>query len=68
MDILRRYLFLYTRHRRAYVLGGVFLFATNAAALAIPRLTGWAIDALDGGATRQVIVSYAGAIMALAVV
>ena len=24
MDILRRYLFLYTRHRRAYVLGGVW--------------------------------------------
>jgi len=66
MDILRRYLFLYTRHRRAYVLGGLFLIATNAVALAIPRVTGWAIDALEAGATRQLIVGYAAVIIALA--
>ena len=42
MDILRRYLFLYTRHRGPYLLGGVFLMVTNAIALAIPRILGWA--------------------------
>ena len=68
MDILRRYLFLYTRHRRPYLLGGVSLVATNAVALAIPRVTGWTIDALEEGAMRQLIVGYAAAIIVLAVV
>ena len=67
MDILRRYLFLYLRHRRAYVLGGVFLLATNAIALAIPRVFGWAVDALDAGATRRLMILYAGVIIGLAV-
>lgn len=68
MDILRRYLFLYTRHRRAYLVGGAFLLATNAIALAIPRVFGWTVDALDAGATRQVVVSYAAVIIGMAVV
>ena len=68
MNILRRYLFLYTRHRWAYLLGGVFLVATNAVALAIPRVTGWTIDALEAGGTRQLIVGYAAVIIVLAVV
>ena len=67
MDILKRYLFLYTRHRVPYLLGGVFLIATNAIALAIPRVFGWAIDDLEAGATRGLILSYAGAIVVLAV-
>lgn len=68
MDILRRYLFLYTRHRRAYLVGGAFLLVTNAIALAIPRVFGWTVDALDAGATRQVVVSYAAVIIGMAVV
>ena len=67
MDILKRYLFLYTRHRGPYFLGGVFLIATNAIALAIPRIFGWAIDDLEAGATHGLILSYAGAIVLLAV-
>ena len=68
MDILRRYLFLYTRHRRGYLLGCVFLVATNAVALAIPRVTGWAIDALEAGATSRLIVGYAATIVVFAAV
>ncbi|MCH7824936.1 MAG: hypothetical protein IH849_09065 [Acidobacteria bacterium] len=66
MDILRRYLFLYTRHRRSYLLGGVFLIATNAIVLTIPRIFGWAIDDLEAGASRGLVLSYAAAIIALA--
>jgi ATP-binding cassette subfamily B protein len=66
MDILRRYFFLYTPHRSAYLLGGLFLAVTNAIALAIPRILGWAVDALDGGATRNTVLAYAGAIVGLA--
>lgn len=68
MDILRRYLFLYTRHRGPYLLGGMFLMATNAIALAIPRIFGWTVDALDAGATRQLVVSYAAVIIGMAAV
>jgi len=68
MNILRRYLFLYTRHRRAYLLGGLFLAATNAIALAIPRILGWAVDALDAGTTRRTLVSYAAVIIAMATI
>ena len=68
MDILRRYLFLYTRHRKAYLLGGFFLIATNGVALAIPRVIGWAVDALEASTTRDVIIGYAGVIVGLAVV
>ena len=53
MNILRRYLFLYTRHRGPYLWGGVFLAATNAIALAIPRIFGWAVDALDAQAAES---------------
>ena len=66
MDILRRYLFLYTRHRDAYLLGGVFLIVTNAIMLTIPRIFGWAIDDLVDGASRQAVLSYAAAIIGLA--
>ncbi len=66
MDILRRYLFLYTRHRDAYLLGGVFLIATNAIVLTIPRIFGWAIDDLADGASRRMVLSYAAAIIGLA--
>ncbi|MEE8131200.1 MAG: ABC transporter transmembrane domain-containing protein, partial [Vicinamibacterales bacterium] len=68
MDILRRYLFLYTRHRAAYLLGGVFLIATNAIVLTIPRIFGWAIDDLEAGASRGLVLSYAAAIIVLAAV
>ena len=68
MDILKRYLHLYTRHRRAYLIGGIFLLGTNAVALGIPRVFGWAIDALDAGATRRLIMGYAVAIIGLAAV
>jgi len=68
MDILKRYLFLYTRHRRAYVIGGLFLLVTNAVGLAIPRVFGAAIDALEAGAGRQDIVVYAAAIIGMAAV
>ncbi len=68
MDILRRYLFLYTRHRTPYLLGGVFLMATNAIALAIPRIFGWAVDALDAGATRRLMLTYAAVIIGMAAV
>ena len=67
MDILKRYLFLYTRHRRAYLLGAFFLIVTNAVALAIPRVIGWTVDALEAGTTRAVISRFAGAIIGLAV-
>ncbi len=68
MDILKRYLFLYVRHRRAYLWGGGFLFATNAIALAIPRVFGWAVDALEAGATRSLMITYAAVIIGLAAV
>ncbi len=68
MDILKRYLFLYIRHRKAYLWGGAFLFATNAIALAIPRLFGWAVDALESGATRNLVATYAVTIIGMAVV
>lgn len=68
MEILRKYLFLYTRHRGAYLLGGLFLIATNAAALAIPRVLGWAVDALEAGATRRLVLTYAAVIIGLAAV
>jgi len=68
MNILRRYLFLYTRHRGPYLWGGVFLAATNAIALAIPRIFGWAVDALDAGATRRLIGTYAAVIIGMAIV
>ena len=68
MDILRRYLFLYTRHRAPYLLGGAFLIATNAIMLTIPRIFGWAIDDLEAGATRAVVLSYAAVIIGLAAV
>ncbi|MGD8328998.1 MAG: ABC transporter ATP-binding protein, partial [Acidobacteriota bacterium] len=68
MNILRRYLFLYTRHRGSYLLGGAFLVATNAVALAIPLMLGRAVDVLDAGTTRRVVITYAAAIIAMAAV
>jgi ATP-binding cassette subfamily B protein len=68
MDILKRYKFLYTRHARRYLLGGLFLVVTNAVALAIPRVIGLAVDALDAGATRRQLAGYAAVIIAFAVV
>ncbi len=68
MDILKRYLFLYIQHHRAYLTGGAFLFATNAIALGIPRVFGWAVDALDSGATQRLMLTYAAVIIGMAVV
>jgi len=50
------------------MLGGAFLVATNAVALAIPLVLGRAVDALDAGTTRSVVAAYAGAIIAMAAV
>ena len=68
MQILRTYLYLFTQHRSTYLLGGVCLFVTNAIALAIPRILGWAIDALDQGTNRSTLLAYGGAIVGFAVV
>ncbi|MFQ5743070.1 MAG: ABC transporter ATP-binding protein [Acidobacteriota bacterium] len=67
MKILRAYLYLFTHHRRAYLLGGAFLLATNGIALAIPRVLGWAIDALAQGTTNSALLGYGAVIIALAV-
>jgi ATP-binding cassette subfamily B multidrug efflux pump len=68
MQILRAYFHLLARHRWAYALGGGSLLLTNGLALAIPRVLGWAVDALGEGTTRSVLIGYGGTIMALAVV
>lgn len=67
MDVLERYLFLYTRHRSSYIIGGLFLIITNAIALAIPRVIGWAVDALDAGTTPRTVMLYAAVIVAFAI-
>jgi len=68
MQILRAYFHLFARHRWAYALGGGCLLLSNGLALAIPRVLGWAVDALGQGTTRSVLIGYGGTIMALAVV
>lgn len=67
MDVLKRYLHLYTRYRGSYLVGGLFLVSTNAIALAIPRIIGWAVDALDAGTTRRTVILYGAAIVGFAV-
>jgi len=66
MEILRKYRHLFTRHWRAYAVGAIMLALTNAMGLAIPRVLGWAIDALEAGTTRQVLLGYGGGIVLLA--
>jgi ATP-binding cassette subfamily B multidrug efflux pump len=68
MSILRSYAYLFTRYRRAYGVGLIALLATNALYMAIPRIFGAAIDALEAGATSRQIYLFAGAIVAVAVV
>jgi len=68
MQILRAYFYLMARHRWAYALGGGSLLLTNGLALAIPRVLGWAVDALSQGTTRSILISYGATIMILAVV
>jgi len=68
MKILRAYFYLLARHRWAYALGGGCLLLSNGLALAIPRVLGWAVDALGQGTTRSVLISYGSTIMVLAVV
>jgi ATP-binding cassette subfamily B multidrug efflux pump len=68
MQILRAYFYLLARHRWAYVLGGGSLLLSNGLALVIPRVLGWAVDALGQGTTRSVLIGYGGTIMVLAVV
>ncbi len=68
MKILRAYFYLLARHRWAYALGGGCLLLSNGLALTIPRVLGWAVDALGQGTTRSVLISYGSTIMVLAVV
>ncbi len=68
MSLLRSYAHLFTRYRLGYVVGLIALLATNAVYMAIPRVFGTAVDALAGGATRREMLSYGGAIAALAAV
>lgn len=68
MQILRKYRHLFTRHWRAYLVGSLLLALTNAMGLAIPRVLGWAIDALEAGTTRRVLLGYGGGLVLLALV
>ena len=68
MSMLRSYAHLFTRYRLSYVFGMMVLLATNAAYMAIPRVFGAAVDALEGGAARRQVMLYGGAIVALAAV
>ena len=68
MSILRSYAYLFTRYRGAYALGIAALLATNVLYMAIPRIFGAAIDAIETGADRDRIFWFAGAIAAVAAV
>ena len=66
MSMLRSYAHLFMRYRLRYAFGMMVLLATNAAYMAIPRVFGAAVDALEGGATQRQMLLYGGAIVALA--
>ncbi len=68
MNILRAYSHLFSRYRWRYMVGLMALLATNVVYLAIPRVIGLAVDALEGGATQSSVLIFSGVIAGLAVV
>ena len=66
MSLLASYSRLLRPYRRGYAIGLTALAATNALYLAIPRVLGAAVDDLDAGAGRDVVLRWAGVIVVLA--
>lgn len=66
MNILASYRHLFTRYRFVYSVGLLALLLTNAIYMAIPRVIGSAVDALDAGTVRSVVIRYGLVILALA--
>lgn len=67
MSILRAYSHLFTRHRSLYAIGLLALLLTNGIYMAIPRVVGAAVDALEAGTTRAVVVRFGLVIAVLAI-
>lgn len=67
MNILRSYLYLFTRYRLQYALGLCTLLLTNAVYMSIPRVLGAAVDAFDQGAGSTTVLRYGLIVVGLAV-